>query len=127
MSNSSEENGIRDAINYYSEGMRTGNVETLKEGFHELAILCGYLGDEMVAAPIQGLYDWVAANPAPAETGAPFSCVILAIEVTGRVAAAAIRETSHEEVVIDHFHLLRVEDRWWIVSKVWDVEPERSS
>ncbi len=61
---------------------------------------------------------------APAETGAVFGCEILAIEVTGRVAAATVRETSHEEIVIDHFHLLKDQDRWWIVSKLWDVEPE---
>ncbi len=127
MGNSSEESGIREAINYYGEGMRTGNVETLKEGFHQQAILCGYLGDEMIAAPIQGLYDWVASNPAPAETGAHFGCAILAIEVTGRVATATVQETSHEEVVIDYFHLLKDEDRWWIVSKVWDAEKENSS
>ena len=124
MGNPSEENGVREAINYYVEGMRTGNVETLKAGFHQQAILCGYLGDEMIAAPIQGLYDWVASNPAPAESGDVFRCAILAIEVTGRVAAATVRETSHEEDVIDHFHLLRDQDRWWIVSKLWDAEPE---
>src|SRR5215472_3085596 len=114
---SAEENAIREAINYYAEGMRTGNSEILKKGFHQQAILCGYLGDEMIAAPIQGLYDWVNSNPAPAQTGEPFTCSILTIEVTGRVAAAKVRETSHEGDVIDYFHLLKVEDRWWIVSK----------
>ena len=123
MSVSSEEKGIREAINYYAEGMRTGRVEILKEGFHQQAILCGYLGDEMIAAPIEGLYDWVNANAAPSETGDVFSCSILAIEVTGRVAAATIRETSHEGDVIDYFHLLKDRDRWWIVSKLWDAEP----
>jgi hypothetical protein len=122
MNSSSEENGIREAINYYIEGMRTGSVEILKKGFHQRAILCGYLGDEMIAAPIEGLYEWVQSNPAPAETGEVFDCLILAIEVTGRVATATVRETSHEGAVIDYFHLLKDRDRWWIVSKLWDVE-----
>ena len=122
MNSSSEENGIREAINYYIEGMRTGSVEILKKGFHQRAILCGYLGDEMIAAPIEGLYEWVQSNPAPAETGEVFDCLILVIEVTGRVATATVRETSHEGAVIDYFHLLRDRDRWWIVSKLWDVE-----
>ena len=124
MNNSDEENGIREAINYYVEGTRTGNVETLKEGFHEQAILSGYLGDELIAAPIEGYYEWVAGNPSPAATGDVFECSVLAIEVTGRAAAATVRETSHDEVVIDYFHLLKVQDRWWIVSKLWDAEPE---
>jgi hypothetical protein len=123
MNNSSEEIGVREALNYYAEGMRTGGVEILKKGFHQQAILCGYLGDEMIAAPIQGLYDWVKSNPAPSETGEAFGCAILTIEVTGRVAAATVRETGHEGDVIDYFHLLKVKDRWWIVSKLWDAEP----
>ncbi|HKZ78844.1 MAG TPA: nuclear transport factor 2 family protein [Pyrinomonadaceae bacterium] len=84
----SAESGIREAINYYAEGMGMANVEILKEAFHQQAILCGYLGEEIIAAPIEGLYDWVNSNPAPAETGEIFGCAILAIEVTGRVAAA---------------------------------------
>ena len=123
MDTSSEDRGIREAIAHYADGMRTGNVETLKRAFHEQAILCGYLGDELIAAPIGALYDWVGANPAPAATGDPYSCEVLGIEVTKRVAAASVRETLHNETVIDHFHLLKVGERWGIVSKLWDVEP----
>lgn len=124
MSLSTEETGIRQVLDYYSEGMRTGNIETLREGFHEMAILCGYLGDELIAAPIEGLYEWVSANPAPAETGTVFSCSVLAIEVTGRVATATVREIDSEHTVIDYFHLLKESDRWRIVSKLWDNEPQ---
>jgi len=122
MISSSDENGIREAINYYAEGMRTGNVEILKEGFHQQAILCGYLGDELIAAPIEGLYDWVKSTPASAESVEAFGCSILTIEVTGRVASASVRERSHEGNWIDYFHLLKIENRWWIVSKLWDAE-----
>ena len=121
MNSSTDENGIREAINYYIEGMRTGNVEVLRQGFHGQAILCGYLGNEMIAAPIEGLYDWVNSNPAPVTTGEPFDCVVLSLETVGRVASAKVRET-HEGAVIDYFHLLKDGDRWWIVSKLWDTE-----
>jgi hypothetical protein len=103
--------------------MRTHKVDRLKKGFHQQAILCGYLGDQKIAAPIEALYDWVSANPAPADTGELFDCSILKIEVTGRVATAAVRETSHEGSVIDYFHLLKDNGLWWIVSKLWDAEP----
>ena len=58
-----------------------------------------------------------------AETGEVFECSILAIAVTGRAATATVRETSHEGSVIDDFHLLKANDRWWIVSQLWDAEP----
>ena len=82
-----------------------------------------YLGDDLIAGPIAELYDWVAANPAPAATGDPFLCETLGIELTGRVATARVREPDHHGVVIDHFHLLKVGERWSIVSKLWDAEP----
>jgi hypothetical protein len=123
MTTTADEQGIREAIACYAEGMRTGDVETLKRGFHEQAILCGYLGDDLIAGPIAVLYDWVAANPAPAATGDAFSCETLGVEVTGRVATARVRERDHHGVVIDHFHLLKVGERWSIVSKLWDAEP----
>ena len=40
MTTSFDEQGIREAITFYAEGMRTGDVETLKRAFHEQAILC---------------------------------------------------------------------------------------
>ena len=122
METPSEESGIREAIEHYAEGMRSGNIDSLKEAFHEQAILCGYLGDELIAAPIVALYDWVGGNPAPAATGEPFSCEVLEIKITNRVATAAVRETDHHGAVIDHFHLLKASGRWWIVSKLWDAE-----
>jgi hypothetical protein len=122
MNTQSDDSGIRETINYYIEGMRTGNVEVLEQGFHQQAILCGYLGDEMIAAPIAGLYEWVNSNPAPATTGEIFDCVVLSVEITGRVATAKVRETGHDGAVIDYFHLLKDKGRWWIVSKLWDTE-----
>ena len=115
--NSSDESGIREAIDHYALGMKTANADSLRDAFHQLAILCGYIGDEMIAAPIQGLYDWVESNSVPEA----YTCSVLAIEVTGRVAAAKVRETDLHGDVIDYFHLLKVGDRWWIVSKVWDA------
>jgi hypothetical protein len=83
-----------------------------------LAILCGYLGDEQIAALIEGLYEWVRSNPGP-ET---YNCSILGIEITGRVATAKVRETDPHGDVIDYFHLLKDGDRWSTVSKLWDAE-----
>jgi hypothetical protein len=58
----------------------------------------------MIAGPIDGLYDWINSNPAPVTTEEAFDCVVLALEITGQVASAKVRET-HEGVVIDYFHI----------------------
>ena len=87
-----EQDGIRQAINFYIEGLREGSVETLKEAFHTEATMCGYRGETLLVVPIQGLYDFVNSNPAPAKTGEPFSASVAAIEVAGSVASAKITE-----------------------------------
>jgi len=114
-----DEGLIRETIDHYAEGMRTADSAILKTAFHEMAILCGYLGDELIAAPIQGLYDWVDANGVPAT----YNSAIINIDITGRVASAKIRETDPHGDVIDYFHFLKVGETWSIVSKVWDSEP----
>jgi hypothetical protein len=53
---------------------------------------------------------WNGAVARPLATGKPFSCEILGIEVTGRVATATLRETDHHGVVIDYLHLLESGD-----------------
>ena len=116
-----EEQGIREAIAHYADGMRTHDVDALKRGFHEQAILCGYLGDDLIAGPIAELYAWVSSNPSPMVAGDPYSCEILAIDVTQRVASATVRERYHD-MAIDYFHLVKVGERWSIVSKLWDSE-----
>jgi Putative lumazine-binding len=121
MTMSPDEQSIRDVIGHYADGMRTGDVATLQRAFHDQAILCGYLEADVIASPIAGFYDWIGANPAPASTGAPYACEILAIDVTGRVASATVRETYYHGTVTDHFHLLKVGDNWSIVSKLWDA------
>jgi hypothetical protein len=122
MNKLAEEQSIRVVIGHYAEGMRTHNVESLRRSFHEQAILCGYLGDDLIAGPIAELYAWVEANPSPDASGDAYACDILDIEVTGRVAAATVRELYHD-TAIDYFHLLKIGDRWSIVSKLWDSEP----
>ena len=114
----SDDRGIRAAIDKYARGMEMGNVEIMRGAFHDQAILCGYLGDDLIAAPIQGLFDWVGSNPPPEE----FSFLIVSVEIIGRVAAAKARETDSHGTVIDHFHLLKEGDDWRSVSKLWDSE-----
>ena len=122
MDTAKDEQQIRAVIAHYAEGMRTHDVATLKRAFHDLAILCGYLGDDLIAGPIAALYEWVETNPGPAATGEPYACEILKIEITNRTAAASLRETDLHGRVIDYLHLLKAGESWSIVSKLWDAE-----
>lgn len=120
-----EQDGIRQTINFYIDGLREGSVETLKQAFHEQATMCGHLGETLLVVPIQGLYDFVAAHDAPAKTGEPFEASVAAIEVAGSVASAKITEKSYLGYDFTTlFHLLKIEGRWWIVGKVFNVDSQ---
>lgn len=107
---------IRQVISLYSEGMQTADADRLRKAFHPRAVLSGYLGDEVMAEPIETLFAWVASNPAPDG----YSSSVLEITITNRVATATVRESDAHGDSIDHFHLLKVDDEWLIVSKLWD-------
>ena len=118
-----EEDGIRQAINFYIDGLREGNVETLKQAFHSEATMCGHLGETLMVVPIQGLYDFVDSNPAPTKSGEPFSASVAAIDIAGSIASAKITEKSYQgHDFTDFFNLLKIDGRWWIVSKVFNVD-----
>jgi hypothetical protein len=66
MTTSFDEQGIREAITFYAEGMQTGDVETLKRAFHEQSILCGNLGDDLIAGPSpSSITGWRRILPRP--------------------------------------------------------------
>jgi hypothetical protein len=120
-----EQDGIRQAINFYIEGLRVGSVETLKQAFHEQATMCGWLGEDLLIVPIQGLYDFVSSHDAPAKSGEQFEASVAAIEVAGTVASAKITEKSYQGFDFTTlFQLLKIEGRWWIVGKVFNVEAQ---
>ncbi len=123
-----EHDGIYQAINFYIDGLREGSVDTLKQAFHADATMCGYLGETMMIVPIQGLYDFVSSHDAPATTGEPFEASVASIEVAGSVASVRIMERSYQGFnFTTFFHLLKIEGRWWIVGKVFNVDSDSQS
>ncbi|CAN5462254.1 nuclear transport factor 2 family protein [soil metagenome] len=122
VTSSSEEQAIRQAVGYYIEGLRTGSVETLKQGFHPQAVMSGYLDETPLVTPIQGLYDFAASVPSPAQSGEPFHAEIRSIQVTGNAATIELREGPYQgHDFAGSFHLLKIEGRWWITSKLFQA------
>jgi len=120
-----EQDGIRQSINFYIDGLREGSVETLKQAFHSEATMCGYLGETLMVVPIQGLYDFVASHDAPAKSGEPFRASVAAIEVAGSVASAQVTEKSYQGFdFTTFFQLLKIDGRWWIVGKVFNIDSQ---
>ncbi len=117
---------ISKVIDLYIDGVQNGNVEALQQAFHPQASMFGWLGNDVFMTPIQGLYDYVASTPVPAETGDLPTFVITSIQVAGKAATVElVMDAYHEHNFMDYFQLLKVGDRWWIVSKTFHADPQR--
>jgi Putative lumazine-binding len=120
------ENGERDAVikamQRYIDGLRLGNSELMRSGFHEGATIAGCVPGGGMANPIKALFDWVDKNgPSPnlqteftkIEILESIADVHLEVrDLSGAVAGTRVRMS-------DIFTLLRTEVGWKITHKAF--------
>ena len=82
----SEYEAIAHTVKQYVNGGRSGKSEDMKPAFHADATIFGYIGPDLFAGPIQGLFDWNDQN-GPA-TG--LQARIASIDIIGTIATARI-------------------------------------
>jgi hypothetical protein len=113
-----EHDAIARTIRQYIDGGRSGGGEDMKPAFHEDATIFGYVGPDLFAGPIQGLFDWHDEN-GPATT---MQARIARIEVVGTIATARIEIddwTGHR--FTDLLTLLKVDGQWKIMNKLFHM------
>ena len=116
----SDYEAIAHTIQRYVNGGRSGRSADMKPAFHADATIFGYLGPELIAGPIQGLYDWVDQNPPAAE----LQSWIASIDLNGTVASARLEaENWSGHRFTDLFTLLKVDGVWKIINKVFYLHP----
>ena len=125
---SSEVLSIRNVIDLYIDGVKNGKVESLRQAFHPSSSMFGYKGADLYVTPIEGLYDYIVNTTPPAEAGEvgkQYKCIITSISIHGHAATVEmVMDGYHEHDFIDYFQLLKVEERWWIVSKLFHADPQ---
>jgi len=116
--NPTEYDKIADVLQHYLRGARSGRGDDMKPAFHKDATIYGYIGPELFAGPIQGLFDWNDANgPAP-----DLEAEIASIDLAESVATVRIELdnwTGHR--FTDLFTLLKVDGEWKIMNKVFHL------
>ncbi len=107
---------IASVIQTYAEGGRQGDAAIMKPAFREDATIHGYIGGDLLAGPIQILFDWVAESPPAPDLVA----TIANIDIADTVATALV------EIIdwlghrfTDQFTLLKEDGAWIITSKVF--------
>ena len=109
---------ISRAVQHYLDGAKSGKGSEMKPGFHKDATIYGYVGPDLFAGLIQGLYDWTDKNgPAPG-----IKARISRIDVVGTVANVRLEiENWSGHRFTDMFHLLKTDGKWQIMNKVFSL------
>lgn len=116
----SEYDAITKTVRNYIEGGRTGRTEEMKKAFHPDATIFGYVGADLFAGPIQGLFDWNDKNGAATELQGR----IASIDVVETVATVRLElENWGMHRFTDMFTLLKVDGQWKIMNKVFHLHP----
>lgn len=112
----SDYDAITKTVQNYISGGKTGNTADMKLAFHPDATIFGYIGPDLFAGPIQGLFDWNDKNGAATELQGR----IASIDLVGTVATVRLELdnwTGHR--FTDFFTLLKVDGEWKIMNKVF--------
>ena len=115
-----EYDAITKTIQHYIDGAKSGRGAEMKPAFHQDATVFGYVGDDLFAGPIQGLFDWNDQN-GPAKD---IQTRIASIETFDTIAVARLETdnwTGHR--FTDLFTLLKVDGKWKIMNKVFHLHP----
>lgn len=109
---------IEQCLAQYVEAAKNGRIDALQPIFHDLATICGYVGPDLFAGPIQMFYEWHAANGPAADlkAGQP----VVDIEGTAATVRIELHDwTGHR--FTDFFTLVKIDGRWKILSKMFHL------
>jgi hypothetical protein len=115
-----EYDAIARTVQHYVDGGKSGRGEQMKAAFHPGATIFGYVGPDLMAGPIQQLFDWNDQNGPATDLQARLGSV----DVTGTVATVRVELdnwTGHR--FTDMFTLLKCDGEWKIISKVFYLHP----
>ena len=114
----SEHDAIFRVIDRYLAGARSGRGDDMKPAFHTAATIFGYLGNDLVAGPIQLLFDWNDQN-GPAYD---LESRVTSVDVAGTVATVRLELRNWTGLCFtDLFTLLKVDGQWQIMNKVFHL------
>ncbi|MFZ6722395.1 nuclear transport factor 2 family protein [Undibacterium sp. Ji49W] len=105
-------------LNKYIDGCKQAKSSVMKPAFSEQATMFSVNGDSnLTGGPIQGLFDGIdsAFHPSPEAQS-----VVVKVDIVGTAASARIDSNDVSGFSFsDFFHLLKVEGKWTIVSKIF--------
>ena len=110
---------IGQTVQLYFEGMHRGDTQRLRQAFRPDACLDGYYQGEYARLSLDEWLAEVEGLPKPSEQGEPFDMCIVAIDVSGRIAAVKVVVLYLGLRFTDYLSLVQFEASWRIVHKAY--------
>ncbi|MET4418891.1 nuclear transport factor 2 family protein [Bradyrhizobium sp. RT3a] len=109
---------ITKVVQHYLDGAKSGKGNDMKPAFHKDATIFGYVGPDLFAGPIQGLFDWNDQNGAATGIQARIS----EIDIVGTIANVRLEIDNWKgSRFTDMFTLLKTDGKWQIMNKVFHL------
>jgi len=116
--NASEHDEIAKVVQHYIDGAKSGKGNDMKPAFHDDATIFGYVGADLLAGPIQKLFDWNDENGAATE----LKSRIASIDMVDTVATVRLElDNWTGSRFTDLFTLLKLDGEWKIMNKVFHL------
>jgi len=121
MNTNTDEEAVKNTIQKYVDGTYRADIPMLKSSFHEKAVMNGYLGPTLLITDPTPFIEDIASSPSMESRSDPYRTEIIDIHIEGCVASAAITETGFRSNTsfVNFFHLIKIEDDWKIISKLF--------
>ncbi len=109
---------IKNVLKHYIEGAKSGKGDDMRPAFHDDATIFGYIGDDLFSGPIQKLYDWNDKNGPAVD----IYCEFKSIEIVESIATVCLKSQNWTGYnFTDFFTLLKVNENWKIINKVFHL------
>lgn len=106
---------IETTLNYYLTGLVNNDAKTLTKAFHPTATMKWIGKDYKEVNAIEGLTEGMDGTPYKEE----IKTRVVTIHVAGNAASAQLEIQFPTFTYIDFMHVLKVDGRWKIVSKIF--------
>ena len=104
----------------YLKGAVSGKSSEMKPSFHDDSTWYGYVGEDLIAGPIQSLYDWHDDNGAATELVFNIS----KIDIVGTIANVKIELDNWKgSRFTDFLNILKIDGKWQVMNKVFYLHP----
>lgn len=112
-------NEITALVEKYIEGTRDGNIPLLREVFSEKAVMTGDLPHVKLIAESPELF---FKDIEGKTVGNDYQSEIFDVTEFGESAIASLKESNlHGLNFVNHFHLIKTEGEWKIISKLFSA------